>query len=395
MGVIPINKPTRRPRQKPQTLSDVGRELKQRVRASKAPAPKPEPVVVAPPAPVVYACEVDVAEGLEGIAWRELKAVFDDRVQRTNPAARPGALRFQYTGNPYQLLKLTTVQSVYFVRHFAVPRPKALLGDQHFKALLGMIDSVRQLAPAGAYQSLYISAAGSDSSVMTRLKTELAEKAGLTANDDEGDLLLRLRRGPDDEGWEALVRLSPRPLATRAWRVCNREGALNAAVAQAMVQLSEPTPDDVYLNMGCGSGTLLIERLLAGEAKSVVGYDLDPAALECARQNRDAAGFAEQIKLNLGDVHDLPLPARSIDVITADLPFGQLVGSHEANLTLYPAWLAEAARIAKPRARAVFISHEVRLMEGLLEESRHWKSEHTYRVGLGGMHPRIWVLTKK
>lgn len=343
----------------------------------------------------VHECEAEVPEGLEGIAWRELKTVFTDRIEKSGTTGRKGAVRFSYMGNPYQLLKLQTVQAVYFVRHYAIPRPKALLGDQHFKALLAQIAAVRELAPADAYRTFTISAAGSDSSVMMRIKEELGNKIGLTA-DQEGDLLIRLRRPVDGgEGWESLVRLSPRPLATRAWRVCNREGALNAAVAHAMAIFSRPSEYDVFLNMMCGSGTLLIERLAWGAAASIVGYDRDTEALECARKNIEAAGYSEQIKLREGDVTDLDVAAKSVDVIVADLPFGNLVGSHNDNVRLYPAVLTEAARVAKPGARFVLITGEVRLLEELLEESAQWKSEQVIRVGLGGLHPRIYVLTRK
>jgi len=343
----------------------------------------------------IHECEAEVAEGLEGIAWRELKTLFDDRIEKAGTSGRKAAVRFRYTGNPFHLLKLQTVQAVYFVRHYAIPRPKALLGDQHFKALLAQIAAVRDLSPTEAYRTFTISAAGSDSSVMMRLKEELGQKIGLTA-DQEGDLLIRLRRPVDGgEGWESLVRLSPRPLATRAWRVCNREGALNAAVAHAMTILSRPTEDDVFLNLMCGSGTLLIERLVWGGAASAVGYDRDPSALECARKNVEAAGYSDRIKLRQGDVTDLDVAAKSVDVIVADLPFGNLVGSHGDNVRLYPAVLTEAARVAKPGARFVLITGEVHLLEDLLEESPHWKSEQVIRVGLGGLHPRIYVLTRK
>ena len=99
----------------------------------------------------VYQCEADVSEGLEGLAWREMKMLFDDRLERTNTPARAGALRFEYIGNPYQLLKLRTVQAVYFVQQYNVPRPKGLLGDEHFKKLLGLIKTVRDLSPEGAF----------------------------------------------------------------------------------------------------------------------------------------------------------------------------------------------------------------------------------------------------
>lgn len=368
---------------------------RRRKSAERASAPKPvQEMPASTPIPVME-CEADVAEGLTGLAWRELKERFDNRVERAEMDARDQALRFVYVGNPFQLLSLRMVQAVYIVRHYPVPRPKGLLGDQHFKRMLGDIATARDLAPQGSYQTLTISAAGSDSSVMQRLKSELTARTGLTNADDGGDLLLRIRRPVTGEGWEVLTRLSPRPLATRAWRVCNREGALNAAVAAAMVAFTNPQPDDHFLNLMCGSGTLLIERLAAGPCASAIGYDIDPVALECAALNVAAAGFSEQIKLRQGDTRDLPLPAKSADVICADLPFGNLVGSHEENVTVYPALLKEAARIAKPDARALFITGEVRLMESLLNESPWWRTDQTIRVGLGGLHPRIYLLHRR
>ncbi|MFN8540874.1 MAG: hypothetical protein U0232_25765 [Thermomicrobiales bacterium] len=99
------------------------------------------------------------------------------RIERAREA---GVINFEFTGHLRALLSLKTVLSVALVRHYAVPRPKALLGDQHFRLLLGQIATARALAPAEAYGTLYISAAGSDSSVMGRLKEELAKQTGLT-----------------------------------------------------------------------------------------------------------------------------------------------------------------------------------------------------------------------
>ena len=87
------------------------------------------------------------------------------------------------------------------------------------------------------------------------------------------------------------MRLSPRPLTARAWRVCNLPGALNAVVAHAMVALSAPNPADRYLNLACGSGTLLVERLALGPARLAVGCDNAAGPLDCARANLRAAGL--------------------------------------------------------------------------------------------------------
>ncbi len=264
---------------------------------------------------------------------------------------------------------MSKAAAVYLVQHFAIPRPQALLGHQHFTQLTRLISSVRSMRPAGTFQSFRISAAGSHSSVFQRIKDEIAQATGLRYDEDEAQLMLRVRKAElHPQGWEVLLRLTPRPLSARDWRVCNFEGALNATIASAMIEVTQPQPDDRVFNLMCGSGTLMIERLRRAPAAAVGGCDTDLLALRCATDNLAAAGFSEDAELLEMDAAALPLPDACIDVLCGDLPWGGLVGSHEGNLKLYPKVLAEAARIAVPGARAVFITHEIHLMERLLRE---------------------------
>lgn len=344
----------------------------------------------------LHDCEALVAEGLETVAGDELEQLAA-RSDGPRLAGRPrpgrGAVRFTAAGDLRPLLGLQTVQAVYLVGRFAVPRPRALLGDEHFRVLLGLVAAARRLHPPAAFASLYISAAGADSAVLTRLRDELAARTGLEPAGEQGDLQLRLRRAGDSPGWEALVRLSPRPLAARGWRVCNREGALNAGVAHAMIRLTRPRARDIFLNLACGSGTLLIERLAGAPAARALGCDHDPAALACAAANVAASGHTG-IELLPWDATALPLPDAGVDAVVADLPFGNLVGSHAGNLVLYPRLLAEAARVARPGARAAFITHEVRLMESLLAAAAEWQVAAVLPITLGGLHPRIYLLRR-
>jgi SAM-dependent methyltransferase len=340
-----------------------------------------------------YEIEADVLEGLERFAHAELSQRLG-RHARFGAAARPGSLRFSYSGDLAELRELRGVVAVYLVRSFAVPRPKALLGNQQFGELAGAIATVIELAPPGAFATLRVSAAGEDSAVLTRLKSELAQRFGLAVAADEGDLLLRLRRGGD--GWEALVRLTPRPLATRAWRVCNLPGSLNATLAYAMAELTGPAPDDVVLNIACGSGTLLIERLMSMRAGQAIGCDTDAAALDCARRNLRAAGLERMARLEQWDAGALPLPDAGVSAIFADLPFGQLIGSHRENEALYPRVLAEAARVARPGARMVLLTHEVRLLERVAERfAAQWQPREVLRVRSGGMTPRVVLFERR
>jgi len=335
--------------------------------------------------------EAIFAPGLEAVTEDELLRVLGQRVT-LHPSEAPGSIRFEYSGRPQDLLALRTILSVSLIHHFAVPRPKALLGDQHLRAMLGDIEAARSLFPPDTFSTFYVSAAGADSPVMTRLKETIAGKTGLIAR-DTGDLQIRLRRSGD--GWEALTRLSPRPLTARSWRTCHREGSLDAAVAHAMVLLTQPAAADVFVNLCCGSGTLLIERLARMPATMVAGCDIDPEALKCAQTNVTAAGYSKRIELADWDARSIPMPDSAADALVADLPFGTQVGSHAQNVPLYPAILREAARIARPGARFCLLTGEIRLMTELLERSKHWTVEQSLRIRLAGLVPALFVLQRR
>jgi tRNA (guanine6-N2)-methyltransferase len=270
---------------------------------------------------------------------------------------------------------LRTIVAVHAVIAEGLARPSLLLDDGRFRQIEAAVGHIRSLHLAGAFRTFRLSAAGADSSVFNRFRGRLSTATGLAETDEPGDLLLRSRRGQDGQ-FELLARISPRPLSTRAWRVCNLPGALNACAASIMADLTQPGPADVYLNLGCGSGTLLIERALLGPAQRLLGCDIDADALACARENVAAASL-NTVELEAWDATALPLPDASVDALTIDLPFGQLVGSHAENAELYPRLLAEAARVAKPGARFVAITHQSRLFERSVNPDL-WSREAVY-----------------
>jgi tRNA (guanine6-N2)-methyltransferase len=320
-----------------------------------------------------------------------LEELLEEEVRRVSGAA-PG-LRFDFAGPVAALLRLRIAQSVYLVVPVASARPTGLLGEKQLRRLGDAVALVRTLHPPDSIRSFRLGAAGDHTSTFRRLASELSRRTGLTFDPDDGDLLLRVRRSR--VGWEALLRISPRPLSTRSWRVRNMAGALNATIAAAMVELTGPLESDRFANLACGSATLLIERLLRVPARQALGYDLDPAALEAARSNVAAAGLQGRLQLVRADVERLPREASSVDALAADLPYGDLVGSHAANAQLYPGLLREAARIAVPGGRFALITHDIRLLETCLPRAPEWLLERSLRVFQGGLRPQISVLRRR
>jgi 23S rRNA G2445 N2-methylase RlmL len=331
----------------------------------------------------MWEVECEALPGLEDLLRREVGGL---------PGAGPG-LRFAYAGPLASLLQLRMAQSVYLVMPVAAARPTGLLGEQHLRRLENAIATVRALHPSGSIRSFRIGAAGEGSTTFRRLASELAKRTELPYDADEGDLLLRVRRA--GRGWEAVLRISPRPLSARPWRVSNLAGALNATIAAAMVELTHPAESDRFANLACGSGTLLIERLLRAPAEEALGYEVDPTALQAARSNAAAAGLARRLQLIRADIRQLPRQPGSLDSLVADLPYGDLVGSHAANAQLYPAVLREAARVSVPGARLAVITQDIRLFQRCLAETPDWRLERRLRVFQGGHRPEVSVLYRR
>ena len=328
--------------------------------------------------------EAEVLRGLEEVARTELGTIRGLDVV----AAADEAVRFRYGGDPDRLDRLRSVVAVYAVRAWDVPRPRGLLGHQQLGELTAWL---RGVVAAGGHRSLRVSAAGRDSEVMERLTAEMAGALGLPHQPEDGELRLRLRPAAGGTGWEVLARLTPKPLSARDWRVCNREGGLNASIAYGALALAGLRASDRIFNPMCGSGTLLVERALMGPYEAMVGVDIDAGAVACARSNLKAAG--RDVEVAQVDALSTGLPPRSFDLILADLPWGDDIGTHGGNAKLYPAFLNEMHRLCSKGGRMVVITHELRLFERVLADSP-WQGRELAQVYSGGHHPKMYLLTR-
>ena len=175
-------------------------------------------------------------------------------------------------------------------------------------------------------------------------------------------------------------------------------GALNATVASVMASLVRPRPNEHVLNLCCGSGTLMIERLGLGAAGSVTGVDISADALDCADANMRAAGHRASVSLLQEDCINLSLPDASIDTITADLPFGMLQDGSGDIASLYRSALAESARVATRNGSLVVITTRRRAILSAIKEASHWNLANGIPVSIphrrGYIKPHIYLLRR-
>lgn len=344
--------------------------------------------------PVLVCAEV--VDGLKPFALKELHCKFSTKISVLDQDDSE-TIFFYYRGNILDLSSLCTVVAIYLVQYFNIPRPQALLGHQNYHRLLTQINKLRMLYSLGTFTGFRISAAGQDSSVFSRLKKNIEKDTGLTYDPKEGQLFLRIRPSSLEEvGWEILLRTSPHPLSTRSWRIYHMKGALNSTIAAAMIEMTHPSSADHFLNIMCGSGTLLIERAQAyGKAQSMVGCDIDAEVLKGAQKNLQASGLAGVVELVQCDATQLPFPSHSFNVICSDLPWGQLVGSMQENAELYPKVLREMARVGMKGAKFLLLTHNIQLLGEMLPAFREvWRVKDIIKVCQGGLHPRIYLLER-
>jgi 23S rRNA G2445 N2-methylase RlmL len=158
-----------------------------------------------------------------------------------------------------------------------------------------------------------------------------------------------------------------------------------------MIELTDPKPEDNYLNLCCGTGTLLIERALRAPTTFSCGIEINRRMLQATKTNLAAARVTAHIARM--DVHNIGI-SPIFNAMTVDLPYGGAIGSHTHNTKLYPAILHAAARASRRGAVLVALTSHIRLLENAIASQRVWTTATFYRVYQGGLRPAIYVLTR-
>jgi tRNA (guanine6-N2)-methyltransferase len=186
------------------------------------------------------------------------------------------------------------------------------------------------------------------------------------------------------------LRLSDDVMRFRDYKISHRPGSLRPSVAAALALLSNPAPDDVFLDPLCGTGTVLIERAHFGRYAMLLGGDSDRDTLEATREN--IGPRYKPIEIKQWDATALPLDNSSVDKIVSNLPWGMKHGSHGENRKLYPRLIGEFRRVLKPGGTMVLLSAETRLMSELWTKA-HLRPSRILHVTVLGAPAAIYLCT--
>ena len=148
----------------------------------------------------------------------------------------------------------------------------------------------------------------------------------------------------------------------------------------ALVELAD---GDVVLDLGSGGGidVLLSARRVAPKGKAY-GLDMTDEMLALARENQRKAGV-ENVEFLKGEIEDIPLPDRSVDVIISNCVINLSADKNRV--------LREAFRVLQPGGRFAVsdvISRQA-MTDAMQADAALWSAcltgalqEHEYREGL-------------
>ncbi|HST61241.1 MAG TPA: class I SAM-dependent methyltransferase [Longimicrobium sp.] len=141
------------------------------------------------------------------------------------------------------------------------------------------------------------------------------------------------------------------PAAGKHWRLPFYDlmaKALGADSARAVLaEQAAVRPGERALEIGCGTGSLLLLLKRAQPGAEVIGLDPDPAALAIARRKAGRAGVTLRLDEGFADV--MPYGDGSIDLALSSLMF------HHLSTGVKAGTLAEVRRVLKPGGRFLML----------------------------------------
>ena len=356
------------------------------------------------PSPVTeYPYFVIVTPGLERVAEDEIRSL--SRRVNVGPEA-PGLLIFDANIHPEDLLRLRCVEDVYATLAVLQPLRSDPTGPlQVFRAAHrsplwdDALEAHRLARPNRKRRITYrvvAQLAGHHEYRRVDLRSAVEDAIDHRTKEawdrvDENASIEVWVRGEGDRAAIG-IRLSDATMRHRDYKLAQLPASLKPTVAAAMVRLTRPGPDEVFLDPMCGSGTILIERARAGRYAQLLGGDADPKALEATLAN--VGPRYQPIRIEQMDARRLPFETASVDKVATNLPFGRRIGDVEDLPLLYAAVFRELARVVKPGGRAVLLLANEGRWRDLLKRQPKWKLRQQYRVSLLGQRPVLLVLDR-
>lgn len=186
--------------------------------------------------------------------------------------------------------------------------------------------------------------------LVSRLGRRFVERRSGSPPTEVTDLTVRLFLRQDSASFT--LRLGPRPLHRRAYKLDTGPGTLHPPLAAALVAVAGPLDGLTVLDPFCGDGTLAIEAGLASPSAHVTASDIDPERLANTAANSARAGVA--VALSRADASRMG--GRTADVLLTNPPWNVAVHAAGALRRALDDFWSGAAMLMGPSGKVCLVA---------------------------------------
>ena len=345
---------------------------------------------------------ITILPGLENIARQEIIARFGDTKRFKILTRKPQRIIFQYTGNPKDLLSIRTAEHLFIViKHLPnMTRSRSSLAN------------IKKSLTHHNFEKTLTCCRQVGISIRKRTQFRVISRMSGFRNFQKRELQQVIERSLIDRGWYLTnsngrldvwgemhgqdayisIKLSKSDFAQRSYKTEHVPNTLKPTIAYGMVNLSQPHPNDVFLDPMCGAGTILLERAYADRYRYLIGGDISTKAIIATQKN---FGRKHQPRHFIHwDAQSLPLQPNSIDKIVCNIPT-KFEDDNSSILTkLYNQVLSQFAIVLKPGGRIVLLSMQSDLLNRTLKQHNVLRTNQQIGINTGGKQGRIFVVRK-
>jgi 23S rRNA G2445 N2-methylase RlmL len=341
-----------------------------------------------------------VIAGLENIARQEIIARFGSTEKFKILMRKPQRIVFQYTGNPKDLLSLRTAEHLFVViKHI----PKMTRSRSSLTAIKQALTRFNFGETLTCCRQVGIR-------MRKRILFRVISRMSGFRNFQKRDLHQVVERSLIDRGWQLTqsssgldvwaevhgqdayisIRLSKPEMAQRSYKQAHVSQSIKPTLAYSMVWLSQPHPNDIFLDPMCGAGTILLERAFAGRYRYLIGGDLSKDALNATQRNFGRQHQPRQFFY--WDTQSLPLQPNSVDKILCNLPIVERNENSSQLTNLYRKCFVQFETVLKTNGKMVLLTLQPALLDKILKQQKLLKMRQRVSVDVGGKRGRIYVI---
>ena len=348
----------------------------------------------------------NVVPGLEELATRELQnQLSGSRIDHVIKLfdERGVIIMVHYSGPPAQLLQLRITEDVFalITELRNIPPTRSALhiirSTVNQSKLINQALSIKnKLSPKHRRKTTFrIVMRKSGDHAFRRVDAQKAIERGLVQRFPDwtpvnSDAHIEVWANLVEHYFVAGLRLSDDTMRHRSYKRANIPASLKPTIAYAMVLLSEPRDDDIFLDPMCGAGTILIERAQSGRYKLIIGGDINPQAVDATLTN--VGPKYKPIEIKCWDARKLSVSDKSVTNIVTNMPFGNQVGKKEDLHKLYPELIREWVRVLIPGGRMVLLTSETRLLRHIIKQYNQLRLMSNIKIMVRGYPATIHVI---